>query len=29
MLAELDWPRPAGGLSYARTFLPLVHDETG
>lgn len=26
-LAELDWPRPAGGLSYARTFVLLVHQE--
>ncbi|WP_043617613.1 DUF6348 family protein [Nonomuraea candida] len=24
-LAELDWPRPAGGVSYARTFVLLVH----
>ncbi|MGW3345532.1 DUF6348 family protein [Nonomuraea rubra] len=26
-LAELDWPRPAGGVSYARTFVLLVHQE--
>ncbi|MEV0618684.1 DUF6348 family protein [Nonomuraea sp. NPDC050404] len=26
-LAELDWPRPAGGVSYARTFLLLVHQD--
>ncbi|MGR6916854.1 DUF6348 family protein [[Actinomadura] parvosata] len=24
-LAALDWPRPATGLSYARTFVLLVH----
>ncbi|MFF4414692.1 DUF6348 family protein [Streptosporangium sp. NPDC001559] len=29
MLADLDWPRPAEGLSYARTFMLLVHNETG
>ncbi|MFD1545891.1 DUF6348 family protein [Nonomuraea guangzhouensis] len=28
MLADLDWPRPVEGLSYARTFLLLVHNET-
>ncbi|MFF0579551.1 DUF6348 family protein [Streptosporangium saharense] len=28
MLTELDWPRPSEGLSYARTFMLLVHDET-
>ncbi|TMR96160.1 DUF6348 family protein [Nonomuraea basaltis] len=28
-LADLDWPRPANGVSYARTFMLLVHDETG
>ncbi|UBU10160.1 DUF6348 family protein [Nonomuraea gerenzanensis] len=26
-LAQLDWPRPAGGVSYARTFVLLVHQE--
>ncbi|MFB4275589.1 MULTISPECIES: DUF6348 family protein [unclassified Nonomuraea] len=26
-LAELDWPRPATGVSYARTFVLLVHQE--
>ncbi|WP_449064372.1 DUF6348 family protein [Planomonospora algeriensis] len=29
VLAGLDWPRPAECLSYARTFLLLVHRETG
>jgi hypothetical protein len=28
-LADLDWPRPAAGVSYARTFVLLIHDETG
>ncbi|MEU6714677.1 DUF6348 family protein [Nonomuraea sp. NPDC046802] len=28
-LAELDWPRPEDGMSYARTFVLLVHDEGG
>ncbi|WP_161714554.1 MULTISPECIES: DUF6348 family protein [unclassified Nonomuraea] len=28
-LTELDWPRPEQGLSYARTFVLLVHDEAG
>ncbi|MBF8191231.1 hypothetical protein ITP53_37095 [Nonomuraea sp. K274] len=27
-LAALDWPRPASGLAYARTFILLLHDET-
>jgi hypothetical protein len=27
-LADLDWPRPATGVSYARTFMLLVHDES-
>lgn len=26
-LAELDWPRPADGVSYARTFVLLLHQE--
>ncbi len=26
-LAELDWPRPANGVSYARTFVLLVHED--
>ncbi|WP_217708572.1 DUF6348 family protein [Nonomuraea rhodomycinica] len=29
VLAGLPWPRPAGGMSYARTFLLLVHNEGG
>ncbi|SDM22330.1 DUF6348 family protein [Nonomuraea jiangxiensis] len=29
VLAELPWPRPASGLSYARTFMLLIHDEAG
>lgn len=28
-LADLDWPRPAVGVSYARTFVLLVHHESG
>ncbi|MEO3870078.1 DUF6348 family protein [Nonomuraea sp. B12E4] len=28
-LAGLPWPRPATGLSYARTFILLIHDEAG
>ncbi|WP_433425933.1 DUF6348 family protein [Microtetraspora malaysiensis] len=27
VLAHLDWPRPADGMSYARTFMLLVHHE--
>lgn len=27
VLAGLDWPRPVDDLSYARTFLLLVHTE--
>jgi hypothetical protein len=26
-LADLDWPRPAQGVSYARTFILLVRDD--
>ncbi|MGN9843359.1 DUF6348 family protein [Nonomuraea sp. H19] len=27
-LADLDWPRPSRGVSYARTFVLLVHPES-
>ncbi|MGI5156638.1 DUF6348 family protein [Microbispora sp. CA-102843] len=27
VLAGLGWPRPADGLSYARTFMLFVHRE--
>ncbi|MGI5489677.1 DUF6348 family protein [Microtetraspora malaysiensis] len=27
VLARLGWPRPADGMSYARTFMLLVHRE--
>lgn len=27
VLADLDWPRPSDGMSYARTFMLLVHNE--
>ena len=27
VLAGLGWPRPAGGLSYARTFMLFVYRE--
>ncbi|WP_062436942.1 DUF6348 family protein [Herbidospora daliensis] len=29
LLAGLGWPRPADGMSYARTFMLLVHREDG